>query len=124
MRNIPGLAFLACLLATTPAFACSCVKTSRGEIIAGSQSVFRGKVRAISRSHDGLSEGATVLVTHRIKGAAPDRVLAITSRAPGMCGYSMLPDRDYDFAGAIDDRGRIHVDGCIMAPLNGSLPAD
>ena len=116
----PVVLFLLSLpqLGAPPALACSCAPMTRDQVIAQAEQAFRGKVQAVSVSHNGKNDGATVVVTSRYKGEIPDRVLVITTREPAMCGYPMTIGKDYDFAGTIDDRGRMQVNMCVMVPLN------
>jgi hypothetical protein len=112
-----GLVFFATVLVSAEATACSCVRPTPAVLIARSETVFSGSVRALGTAPDGR-QAATIRVTRRIKGRVPDRVVVLTRRMAVSCGYPMEAGKRYTFAGSVDRRGEMSVTLCTMMPLN------
>ena len=117
MRNLLSALLLACVCAGE-AEACSCVRSTREEVIERSQLAFRGYVRSVRLSESGFEEIALIRVDGALKGAPPRRLRTISTKRPAMCGYPLQAGRSYDFAGALDSRGRLHIDMFGMVPMN------
>jgi hypothetical protein len=118
MRAGYTLAIVLLPLWTAPAAACSCARIAAGQVIGSAEVAFRGVVRAARVSADGTILAADVDVIERIKAQAPDRVTVMTSNTPGLCGYPLVADRSYVFAGALAPDLTMSVNMCGMVPLN------
>ena len=113
------LAVAGLLLSAQAASACSCLRSTRAEVIAKANVVFTGTVRAIRVAPDIHRHFATVSVTARTKGRVADTIVVSTGSETSLCGYPMQAGKTYRFAGTPNAQGQVPVMLCNMLVLNG-----
>mgnify|MGYP000843926750 FL=1 len=118
--TIGAVALAVGLLASGSVLACSCRPVSREAVIERAEVAFRGEIVASGKTRDGREVVARVRVISPIKGRVPAMVTVTSTAVAGRCGYPLHPGATLDFAGRLDERGRMGVGMCGMVPLNAS----
>lgn len=94
MRTLPPLAFLAVVVAASPAWSCSCIPSPPPkQALAKSAAVFAAKVVDIDRGERQLK--VTLEISRTWKGTKGKTVTVITALSGASCGYGFKKGKSY-----------------------------
>lgn len=113
--RLPITAFIALLISSQIALACSCRNTSRAQAIKSADVVFQGKVRAVHR--DGQKLYATIDTTRVLKGNVRTRVEVSTNASSAACGYNFRQGQTIIIGATYRER-QYRTNLCMMLGLN------